>query len=46
VYVGKKERGGGSVREKFLVLMCGEVFMEKCVCKNQIWKEVVCNKYL
>jgi len=21
-------------------------FMEKCVCKNQAWKEVVCSKYL
>jgi hypothetical protein len=28
VYVGKKKRGGGSVR-KDLVLMCGKVFMEK-----------------
>jgi hypothetical protein len=28
VYVEKKKRGGGSVR-KDLVLMCGEVFMEK-----------------
>jgi len=46
VYEGRKERGGGSVRENFLVLMCGEVFMEKCVRKNQIRKEVVCNKYL
>jgi hypothetical protein len=31
--------------EGFLVLMCGEVFMEKGVCKNQAWKKVVCSKY-
>jgi len=29
VYVGRKKKGGESVRENFLVLMCGEVFMEK-----------------
>ncbi len=23
-----------------------EGFMEKCVCKNQAWKEVGCSKYL
>jgi len=32
--------------KKDLVFMCGEVFMEKCVCKNQAWKEVMCSKYL
>jgi len=33
VYVGRKKRRGGSVREFFLVLMCGEVFMEKVCAK-------------
>jgi hypothetical protein len=41
----KKKRGRGGVKKNFLVLMCGKMFMEK-VCKNQTWKEVVCNKSL
>jgi len=39
-----KKRKRRRCEEEFLVLMCGEVFMEN-VCKNQTWKEVVCNKY-
>jgi hypothetical protein len=39
--VGRKERGGGTVRENFLVLMCGEVFMEK-VCARIKYGRKLC----
>ncbi len=46
VCMEKRRKKKKRCEEEFLVLMCGEVFMEKGVCKNQTWKEVVCNKYL
>ncbi len=42
----KEKKRRKKCEEFVLVHMCGEVFMEKCVCKNQAWKEVVCSKYL
>ncbi len=44
VYVEKKKKGGGSVRN-FLVLMCGEVFMKK-VCARIKHGKKLCSKYL
>ncbi len=41
MYVGRKEREGGNVRENFLVLMCGEVFMEK-VCARIKYGRKLC----
>ncbi len=47
VYVEKKERGGG-VRKKFLVLICGEVFMEKVCARIKHGRKLcvtnTCNK--
>jgi hypothetical protein len=45
LYVEKKKRGGGSVRN-LLVLMCARIKCGKSVCKNQAWEECVCSKYL
>jgi hypothetical protein len=43
VFQGKKEENE-CVREE-LILMCEKVlFMEKNVCKQRAWKEVVCSK--
>jgi hypothetical protein len=39
--VGRKERGRGSVKENFLVLMCGKVFMEK-VCARIKYGRKLC----
>jgi len=45
VYGEKKKRGGGSVRKE-LILMCGEVFMEKvCVRIKHGRKLCVANGY-
>ncbi len=41
VYVGRK----GSVKENFFSSYVRRGVHGKGVCKNQIWKEVVCNKY-
>ncbi len=40
MYVGRKERGGGSVKDNFLVLMCGEVFMEKMCSRIKYGKKL------
>jgi hypothetical protein len=46
VYVKKKEKEGGSVRKFFFCSYVWRGVHGKGVCKNQAWKEVVCNKYL
>jgi hypothetical protein len=42
----KKEKRGGSVRNFFFSSYVWRGVHGKGVCNNQIWKEVVCNKYL
>jgi hypothetical protein len=45
VYVGKKKKGGG-VRKSFFSSHVWRGVHGKGVCKNQAWKEIMCNKYL
>jgi hypothetical protein len=46
VYVERKKRKGGSVRKNVFSPYVWRGVHGKGVCKNQTWKEVVCNKYL
>jgi hypothetical protein len=46
VYVERKERRGGNVKKNVFSPYVWRGVHGKGVCKNQTWKEAVCNKYL
>jgi hypothetical protein len=46
VYGEKKKKKRMKCEERFLVLMCGEVFMEKVCARIKHGRKLCCNKYL